>query len=124
MATDYGTDISTQVLNEDGLPDLDPFFRKISGQQAVAESVLRKIEPILLQEIDGDHDVASLFHLNARIAAAAQEDERVADTTITVTLGTDEILRFEGQIYTAEGPFDFTGFLDDAMIARLTDPTK
>lgn len=42
MATDYGADVSTFVVNDEGEPDLDPNFTEIEGSLGLVERVARR----------------------------------------------------------------------------------
>lgn len=96
--TDYGSDVSTFVLNELGEADLDPYFREISGPRVIAEAVTRRWtspKGSLFWDPDAGEDVTerlnakfdpdSIHDVQASLSAEAEKDERVLSAAVLVT---------------------------------------
>lgn len=92
--TDWGSDISTFVINPDGRYDLDPTFSPISGRQVVVEAVARRLvtqrgalgyDPNfgldLRLWLNSAHTDSDIFALSTAIEAEAEKDERVLSAT-------------------------------------------
>lgn len=121
MAADFGTDVSTFVLNDDGELDLDPYFRKISGNRVVAEAVARRwtmSKGSMFWDADAGEDIreklkakldeATIEEMQASLAGEAMKDERVLTATVLVTFDVSrQKLRIRCSIVTAQGPFEF-----------------
>lgn len=95
--TDWGSDISTFILNPDGRFDLDPTFSPISGRQVVVEAVARRLttqrgaleyDPNfgldLRLWLNSAHTDSDIFALATAIEAEAEKDERVLSATANV----------------------------------------
>ncbi len=109
MATDYGSDVSCLV---DGVLDLDPYFRVITGTECVLEAVARRLttsEGGLIDDAEYGAGLTSLVNaavdnaalLDARSNCEAQclLDERINDATVafsvedgTLTASADVVL--------------------------------
>jgi hypothetical protein len=98
---DFGTDISTFVLQADGTytPDLDPSFSLITGTRVVGEAIARRLmtpRGALLYDPDygldlraylnDDLDTRELYTLGALIEAEAEKDERVLSAVVDLSL--------------------------------------
>ena len=83
MTTDYGIDVST-------FPDLDPAFSLVSGREALAQSLTRRLQTprgaLPFHPDDGIDvrdwlhegvDAVTLFRLRSEIEAELEKDERV-----------------------------------------------
>lgn len=129
MATDFGTDVSTFV---DG--DLDPFFRVISGKRVVAEAIVRRWttpQGGLFFDENFGRDVRdllgqatspqTLFALKNALVAQAEEDERVHEARVDVSLNPQtRRLLIRGEIVTADGPFSFVVSVSDLSVELLS----
>lgn len=109
-----GTDVST-------FPDLDPQFRPIAGQRAVAEAVARRwLTPLggLVYDETYGEDVRALLNagadsprlqaIRAALVAQATADERVVSATVDLSLAgpTGSLtLTVRGRLESATGPF-------------------
>lgn len=123
----YGTDVST-------FPDLDPSFKALAGQRAVAEAVARRwITPLgtLVYDADYGEDVRALLNaeidsprlqaLRAALVGQALADERVVAATVDLTTSgptASKTLTLRGRITTATGPFSLVLTID-ALNANL-----
>lgn len=130
----YGRDISTFVLNDEGVSDLDPFFVEISGARVIAEAVARRwtsAKGSMFWDEDAGEDVraylnakldpAKLADIEATLSAEALKDERVARCAVLVTYnqGTKH-LRIRGTITPSEGPaFQFVLSIDAVTATTL-----
>lgn len=102
MATDYGKDVSTFVLNPDGLYDLDPTFTVTSGRSVVAEQIARRLVTTrgglsydpdfgtdLRDWIGADFPITgsgpNLFALTSAVERECEKDERVAAASASAT---------------------------------------
>ena len=129
MPTDFGTDVSTFV---DG--DLDPFFRVISGKRVVAEAIVRRWttpQGGLFFDENFGRDVRdllgqatspqTLFALKTALTLQAEEDERVREATVDVSLDPKtRRLVIRGEIETAEGPFTLVVAVTDLSVELLS----
>jgi len=129
VATDFGTDVSTFV---DG--DLDPFFRVISGKRVVAEAIVRRWttpQGALFFDENFGRDVRdllgqatspqTLFALKNALVAQAEEDERVAEISVDVSLDVrSRKLLIRGEIATADGPFTLVVSISDLSVDLLS----
>ena len=92
MAVDYGTDISC-------LQDLDPYFALVSGPEAVAQALARRLltpSGGLLTDPSYGYDLRALVltdlseeeRLSAEneISAQAIQDERISDAVVQISL--------------------------------------
>lgn len=109
-----GTDVST-------FPDLDPQFRPIAGQRAVAEAVARRwLTPLggLVYDETYGEDVRALLNaaadsprlqaIRAALVAQATADERVVSATVDLSLSGPTAgltLTVRGRLVSADGPF-------------------
>lgn len=102
---DASADINTPVDAATGLPDLDPYFRVVTGRTAVAQALLRRLvtpRGALLGEPTYGLDVRAwvndtltagdLRRLESRVAEELRADERVDDVVAVATFAT-EVLR-------------------------------
>lgn len=127
----YGVDVSTYV---DG--DLDPYFRPLSGPRVVAEAVVRRwttptgslfFDPSFgldVRELASAAMTApALFALAARLAAQAEEDERVQSALVDVQFdaGT-RALTIRAEIRTAQGPFTLV-VTADRLSVEILEPS-
>lgn len=130
MGDRLGSDVSCFVVNEDGLPDLDPNFRLIDGPRSIVESVAKMwttqrgtlitntsrgidVREWLSSEIDPTP--AGLAPLVQDLTAEALRDERVRRISVRITV--DELaesMRIEGEIDPADesGPFAYVLEID------------
>ncbi len=117
---DLGTGIAT-LWTASG-PDLDPYFHRVTGNTAVAHSVLRRLvtrRKTLSWALGVGFDVremvnegfdarsqAPLLMIAAHVRTECLGDERVraADVTVTYDSSTRR-LRIEAALVTADGPF-------------------
>lgn len=96
--SNYGSDVSTFVLNDEGVADLDPYFRVITGFRVVAEAVARRWtspkgslwwDPDAGQDVrdrlNAKLDPSQVDELAASLAAEAEKDERVQRCSVLVT---------------------------------------
>jgi hypothetical protein len=119
---DYGTDVSTFVINDEGVNDLDPFFREISGLRVIAEAVARRWtsekgsmfwDPDAGENVrnylNAKFDPSNIVDLQASLAHEAEKDERVANCAVLVTYEQAiKRLRIRGRITPSDGPvFEF-----------------
>jgi hypothetical protein len=92
---DLGTDFAFEP-DDDGLLDLDPSFRTVSGRANLVAAVARRLAaPFLFYDSTYGKDLraelgeslttARLARLRAAIAAQARRDERVRSAGVTVT---------------------------------------
>lgn len=94
---DLGTDLATPS-DADGLPDLDPYFRTVTGAEGLAQALLRRLVTPrgsliddaaygfdLRLRINGNLRPGDLGHLAALIEAELLADERVSRTQASVT---------------------------------------
>lgn len=115
---DLGTDIAMAV-NEDGALDMDPYFGAVSGREALAQAVARRLTAergSLFYDPNYGTDVrlslndsatsASLFRLRTAIEAEAMKDERVERARATVEVE-DSGRRIKVRLYLtdSDGPF-------------------
>ena len=110
MATDYGIDVST-------LPDLDQAFGLISGQTALAQCLLRRIQTprgALPFNPDDGIDVADylhgaftdtdLFRLKNAVESELKKDERVLDIRCEASFSaSDNALSLTIAVFPVEG---------------------
>lgn len=118
MTVDLGADISTPT-DDEGLPDLDPFFRVVTGRKRLAQALARRLSTPQgdLARIGDDptygYDLRALLNdtipesrlpmIAARVTREIEADECVDAADVTVTLdGT--ALRVTCLVSTAEGP--------------------
>lgn len=98
MATNYGTDVGTFFVNEEGEPDITPTFKLISGRRVVAEAVLRLWSTPrgdLITDPAAGVDIADWLNagidddstsiIEAFLSSEAVKDERVARCTVDAT---------------------------------------
>lgn len=131
--SDFGSDISTFVLNEFGEADLDPYFREITGLRVIAEAVARRwTSPrgSLFWDLDAGEDVTAYLnakfdptridYLQAALSAEAQKDERVQGCSVLVVYEqATKRLRIRGAITPSTGEtFQFVLAID-AVTARV-----
>jgi hypothetical protein len=134
MATDYGTDVSSFVLNDEGAMDLDPYFAEITGARVIAEAVARRWtsekgshfwDPDCGEDVraylNARFDPTSITDMEASLAAEAEKDERVARCAVLVTYEQgSKRLRIRGAITPAVGPsFQFVMPVDAVTSAVL-----
>lgn len=103
--TDYGSDVSTFVVNPDGVLDLDPTFTIITGTQVLAEACARRLmtergtlaydesygldlrdwlQMAVSASSESSRSAPSIFALKASIEAECTKDERVESATADV----------------------------------------
>ena len=118
---DLGTGVAS-VWSAGGAADVDPFFRRVSGNLAVAHSIARRLitERGTLSWAPGvGFDVRALINealagssqaVTSMIATYVREealgDERVSDAEVDVSFNAStHSLRISMRVTTAEGPF-------------------
>lgn len=110
----YGADVST-------FPDLDPAFKPLTGQRAVAEAVARRwITPLgsLAYDETYGEDVRALLNaeadsprlqaLRGALVAQATADERVLAASVDLTVSgptSGRTVTLKGRLTTDDGPF-------------------
>jgi phage baseplate assembly protein W len=114
MPVDLGTDVRC-------FPSLDPYFRAVSGNQAVAECLFRrtttpkgrmKFHPDdgmdLHDYLNGPVTALTLARCKSEVEAQCMRDERVKDVAVFTEWDSDkEALAVDISFTTAEGPFRF-----------------
>lgn len=127
VTDEYGSDVST-------FPDLDPTFKPLTGQRAVAEAVARRwITPLgsLAYDETYGEDIRALLNaqidspriqaIRAALVAQATADERVLGATVDLSVSgapSGLVVTLRGQIATADGPFSLV-LTVDALNANL-----
>lgn len=128
-----GTDISTPVSDE-GLLDLDPAMRLVSGRAMLAQAIGRRIttRPGALawigesssygldvrDQVGSDTDARTAFALAASVQAEVLLDERVRACDVTPTLAGGS-LALVLRLADADGPFRLTLAVSDLTIDLL-----
>lgn len=128
-----GTDISTP-LSEEGLLDLDPGLRLVSGRTMLAQAIGRRIttRPGSLawigesdtygidvrDALGSDTDSRGAFALGAAVQAEVLRDERVRACDVTPTLA-GGALALVLRLADADGPFRLTVAVSDLTIDLL-----
>ena len=113
---DYGTDVSTYVVNDEGEPDLDPSFGIISGGAAVAECQARRLETpngSLPWDTDAGYDLLRLVNaadvspliVQSSVDVEMRKDERVDDVDVTATKGPAGVVSIAVAGSGGAGPF-------------------
>jgi len=130
----FGSDVSTFVLNDEGDFDLDPYFREISGLRVVAEAVARRWtspKGSLFWDPDACEDVTAYLNakfepdriddLQSALAAEAQKDERVQSASVLVTYEhATKRLRVRGALTPSTGEtFQFVLSIDGVTARTL-----
>lgn len=103
-------DVNTPVDPSTGLPDLDPYFRMVTGRTALAQALLRRLatprggllgEPTYGLDvrawINADLDARELRRLESMAAEELRADERVDDVSLAVTF-TADVLRLTARV--------------------------
>lgn len=130
--TDLGTDISTPIDPDSGLPGLDPFFGTVSGRDQLVQALVRRIvTPVGGLIDDGSYGYDVRAHLNdaaprpsqiaAQVRAQWLADERVLDARADVTFA-DGVLTVRGTVLDDEGPFALVLAID-ALTVTLLEPS-
>lgn len=132
--TNWGSDVSSFVVNDEGVADLDPYFRIITGPRVVAEAVARRwTSPhgSLFWDPDAGQDVrdrlnakldpSQLDELAASLAAEAEKDERVLRCGVLVTYEqASKRLRIRAAITLSDADsFEFVMSIDAVTAAVL-----
>ena len=128
-----GTDISTPVSDE-GLLDLDPAMRLVSGRAMLAQAIGRRIttRPGALawigesasygldvrDQVGSDTDARTAFALAAAVQAEVLLDERVRACEVTATV-VSGVLSLVLRLADADGPFRLTLAISDVTIDLL-----
>jgi len=128
-----GTDISTPVSDE-GLLDLDPAMRLVSGRAMLAQAIGRRIttRPGALawigesasygldvrDQVGSDTDSRTAFALAAAVQAEVLLDERVRACEVTATV-VSGVLSLVLRLADADGPFRLTLAISDVTIDLL-----
>ena len=128
-----GTDVNTPV-DADGILDLDPSFRLVSGRTALVQALARRIttQAGTLAWIGDDteygHDVReylgdeaaprAAFVVSSRVERELLKDERVKAARVTASL-TSGSLVIVAQVSDADGPFRFTLAIAGVTISLL-----
>jgi len=129
MPTDFGTDVPTFVGG-----GRDPFFRVIRGPRVVAEAIVRRWttpQGALFFDENFGRDVRdllgqatsprTLFALKNALVAQAEEDERVREVAVDVSLNIQTRRLFiRGEITTADGPFTLVVAITDLSVELLS----
>ena len=124
MATDYGIDVST-------IPDLDPVFALVSGREALAQAIVRRLQTprgALPFNPDDGLDVCGwlhegrtatqLFRLRSAVEAEVLKDERVLSATcetswaagseaLTLRVGVEPVVGKAFTLTASVSDFDF-----------------
>lgn len=116
-APDFGLDLS-------GTDDLDPLMREVTGLEALAQALVRRLDTetgTLLDDEDGDYgyDLTEqlgegmtpdeLAAIPGRVENQFRADERVSDAKVKATLSTIERVDLACRIVPyGAGPFTFT----------------
>lgn len=124
MSTDFGTDISTA-------PDLDESFAPLTGQAAVAESLLRRFQTPrgslafhpddgldLTEYLHEGVDAAMLYGLKSAIETECLKDERVLEAQASLAHA-DESLDVAIDVESADGPFRLTLRVTELSVEML-----
>ncbi len=103
-------DINTPIDPATGLPDLDPYFRAVTGRTAVAQALLRRLvtprggllgEPLYGLDVrawtNDTIDARALRALETAAATQLRRDERVDDVSLVATFA-DDVLRLVGRV--------------------------
>jgi hypothetical protein len=125
--TDLGTDVSC-------VEDLDPTFRLVTGREALAQALARRLstksgalallgdDPDYgddLRELVGeDLGARALFEIAARAEREALKDERIRSTTATATLA-GGVLVLTLALSDADGPFRLTLAVSEVSVTVL-----
>lgn len=130
---DYGTDVSTYLLNDDGVPDLDPQFALIDGERVVAEQVLRAWETprgslVWYRSVGGSlphmlgkrTSTTSLLEKRGELAAQAEAHDAVFAADVELDATGDTELTASGDITTAEGTFRLVAQVSDVTVDLLS----
>lgn len=119
---DFGIDVSTYLLNDDGEPDLDPTFTLMSGERVVAEAVLRRWEDhgALRELLSKRVSTNDLLELRGAMAAEAERDERVFAARVELEATGDRSLGISAEIDTADGTFELVAAVSDVTIELLS----
>lgn len=130
---DYGRE--TRTLWEAGGPDLDPYFRRIEGPQAVAHAVARRLVTptgALSWDLEAGFDLRGLLGADyddgfaAAVAAAVEtealKDERVAGADATVLFDAPtQSGRISVRLTLADGPtFDLVLAVSSVSVTLLS----
>lgn len=131
--TTLGTDISTP-LSDEGLLDLDPGLRLVSGRAMLAQAIGRRIttRPGSLawigesasygldvrDQVGSDTDARTAFALAASVQAEVLLDERVRACEVTATV-VSGVLSLVLRLADADGPFRLTLAVSDVTIDLL-----
>ena len=110
MTLSAAADINTPIDPATGLPDLDPYFRVVTGRTAVGQALLRRLvtprgsllgEPSYGLDVRGwtneTLDARALRRLESAAATELRRDERVDDVALTATFAGD-VLRLDGRV--------------------------
>lgn len=129
---DFGTDVSTYQINEDGAPDLDPTFQVIEGERVLGEQILRawELPPGALswdRKIGGGlYDLISkrmttnvVLEKQGQLTTQAEMDERVFGAEVEVTVTGDNEVSIAGDITSTEGTFRLVAAVSDVTVELL-----
>lgn len=125
------TDISTYVVNDEGLPDLDPLFAVVTDEHQVkAEHVARRLETDLATlEDDPEYgynlarrlsqraDDAFTFQVTSKVAAQAKLEEGVLSAAVTADTSTPGVVGLGVSMRDRSGPLSFDLTIDKVTAA-------
>lgn len=110
MTLSATADINTPIDPNTGLPDLDPYFRVVTGRTAVGQALLRRLvtprgsllgEPSYGLDVRGwtneTIDARALRRLESAATTELRRDERVDDVSLAATFAGD-VLRLDGRV--------------------------
>jgi hypothetical protein len=135
VADSLGTGIAT-LWTANG-PDRDPYFRKVTGNLAVAHALARRLitsTGTLSWTSDG-YDIRRLLNdgipantrgpllaIAAFIRAECRKDERVADASVDVSVGGEsrDQLVIAIDVTTADGPFRLVLLAKNGLVSILS----
>lgn len=131
--TDFGTDVSTYKLNEDGEPDLDPMFEIISGERVVGEQIMRawetpagalpwdrKIGGSLFDLISKRMTTNAVLEKQGQLTTQAEADERVYAAEVELTVTGDDEVSIAADVTTTEGTFRLVADVSDVTVDLLS----
>lgn len=116
-----------------GVDDLDPMFSTVSGAEAVAQALARRLitpRGALLDDPGYGYDLrgrlnaavtsAGRLAIQSAVAAELRKDERVDDVQVTVLFEpATNSLRVDGVVFGAFGPFRLTLSVDAVSVSLL-----